>query len=223
LTAARLPPTLFSERKELMLPSNRTIGLFAICVPFWFVLIYFCLSSMRPEFSHFTKAISELGSVDAPNRWVWNIGGYIIPGFIVAMLGYGIADRLRGNWGTKLASYSLVVSGLLMVGSGVFPGDFDNRTSFTMIMHAIGSFGSFVAFLLCGFTLPWVLRRVHEWRGYAWPSLALVILSIGTGFLRSGNAPGFGQRLGFACFFAWIGLIGYGLFRNAVPQTEYTK
>jgi hypothetical membrane protein len=203
-----------------MTASNRTIGLLAIFLPFWFVLIYVCLSSMRSDFSHFTKAISELGSIDAPNRWLWNIGGYIIPGLIIAMLGLGIGDRLRGYRGTRLASYGLVASGLLMMVSGVFPGDFVNRTSFTMIMHIIGSLGSFVAFLVCGFLLPGILRRVQPLRGYAWPSLILVVLSIGAGFLRSGNAPGFGQRLGFGCFFAWIGLIGYGLFRNPVPHTE---
>ncbi len=203
-----------------MIPSNRTIGLLALGVPFWFALFYLCLSSMRPEYSHYTKAISELGSVDAPNRWAWNVGGYVISGFIVALLGFGIADQLRGNRGIKLASYSLVISGLLMAMSGVFPGDFDNRTSFTMVLHAIGSFGSFVSFLVCGFTLPWILRRDHGWRVYSWPSFALVILSIASGFLRSGNAPGIGQRIGFACFFAWIGIVGFGLIRNAVPQTE---
>jgi hypothetical membrane protein len=200
--------------------SNRTTGLLAVFLPFWFALIYFCMSSMRPEFSHYTKAVSELGSVDAPNLWAWNIGGYIIPGLAVAALGFGINDQLRGSRGIKLTSYSLVASGLLMAMSGVFPGDFDNRTSLTMILHAIGSFGSFVAFLLCGFTLPWVLRRNSGWRAYAWPSLALVVLLIATGFLRSGDAPGIGQRLGFLCFFVWIGLIGFGLLRNSESEEK---
>lgn len=200
--------------------SNRTTGLLALSVPFWFALVYFCMASMRPEFSHYTKAVSELGSVDAPNLWAWNIGGYIIPGLVVAALGFGINDQLRGNRGIKFAAYSLVLSGLLMAMSGVFPGDFDNRTSLTMVLHAIGSFGSFVAFLLCGFTLPWIMRHNPGWQIYAWPSLALVILSIVTGFLRTGDAPGIGQRLGFACFFAWIGLVGFGLLRNAERQEK---
>ena len=196
-------------------PTNRTVGLLAACVPFWFLLFYLCMSSMRPEYSHLTKAISELGSLDAPNRWVWNICGYILPGTIIALLGFGIAEQLKNESGIRLASFGLVVSGVLMVLSGIFPGDFENRTSLTMIMHAIGSLGSFVGFLICGFTLPRILRRSANWRVYAWPSLALVILSIVTGILRTGNAPGLGQRLGFACYFLWVGLIGFALFRNA--------
>jgi hypothetical membrane protein len=204
--------------------SNRAIGLVALCVPFWFLLIYFGMSSLRPEFSHFTKAISELGSVDAPNRWVWNIGGYIIPGLIVALLGFGVANELKGEKRILLASRALVVSGMLMALSGVFPGDFDDRTSLTMIVHAIGSIGSFVCFLVCGFTLSSTIRRIHGWRAFSWPLLALVVLSIATGFLRSGNAPGIGQRLGFACFFAWVGIVGFALSRNASsgPPTPKT-
>ena len=193
---------------------HRTIAVLAIAVPLWFALIYFAMASVRPDFSHATKAISELGSVDAPNGWIWNICGYIVPGTIVTSLGWAFCAHFRDTKGAKLVSYSLVASGLLMAFSGVFPGDFEDRTSFTMIMHAIGSFGSFFFFLVCGFSIPWLLRRFSEWKAYAWPSLALVLLSIATGFLRTGNAPGIGQRLGFACFFLWVGMMGFALLRN---------
>jgi len=52
---------------------NRTIGLLAMIVPVWFAATYFVQSALRPELSHLTKAVSELGSVDAPraNRGVF--------------------------------------------------------------------------------------------------------------------------------------------------------
>ncbi len=198
-----------------MLPSNRTIGILAVCIPFWFFLVYGSLASIRPEFSHLHKAVSELGSVDAPYRWIWNVGGYIISGLVIALLGIGLVRNLGTAWSTNVACYSLVFSGLMMVLSGVFPGDFENRTSFTMVMHTIGALGTFIAFLICGFMLPRILLQHPHWKTLAWPSLMLVILSIAVGFLRTGNTPGLGQRLGFACFFAWIGLMGWGLLRNA--------
>lgn len=204
--------------------SQRTIALLAIAVPFWFALVYFTMASFRPDFNHATKAISELGSVDAPNRWVWNICGYIIPGTIVASLGLGLGGQFRHTKGAKLVPYSLAASGLLMAVSGVFPGDFEDRTSLTMVMHAIGSIGSFVFFLVCGSSIPWLLRRVPEWKAFAWPSLALVLMSIATGLLRSGSAPGIGQRLGFACFFLWIGMMGFALLQNGCrAQRQITK
>ena len=195
--------------------SIRTIGFIAAITPLWFFTVYMVMASRRPEYSHLTKAISELGSWDAPNLWVWNVLGYILPGLAMALLGSGLKRAFAGT--TPRAAFptgALVVAGLLMAMSGVFPGDFDNRSSTSMVLHTVGSLGSFVAFLIAGFGLPPAFRARADWRWLAMPSVALVIASIVTGLLRTGAAPGLGQRLGFACVFAWVGLVGYALMRN---------
>ena len=188
-------------------------------VPVWFAGIYLTLSSIRPEYSHLTKAVSELGSVDAPRAWIWNLLGFILPGIAVSLLGLGIGNRFAKEPGARVPALALIASGLFMALSGVFQGDFENRTSMTMIVHAVGSIGSFVVFLVAAFSLPRVLRRFREWRPFVWPSLALAWASIITGFLRTGNAPGLGQRLGFACFFLWVALVGYALYCDH-PQRD---
>jgi hypothetical membrane protein len=193
---------------------NRKIGLLAMFSPLLFAAVYLTLASLRPEFSHLSKAISELGSIDAPRAWAWNVFGYMIPGLLVALLGLGIRNRFATKRGALLPAAALVASGLLMTLSGVFPGDFDNRTSTTMIVHTVVSLGCFVAFLVAAFSLPRVIRQAREWRPFVWSSLVLAAASIVTGFLRSGNAPGLGQRLGFASFFLWVALIGYALYRD---------
>lgn len=195
--------------------SRKNIGLIALATPFWFVAVYLAMSSRRPEFSHLTKAISELGSLDAPDRWFWNVLGYILPGLAIALLGLGLKwDFAQANRKALVPGVALVASGLFMAMSGVFPGDFENRDSSTMILHTVGSLGSFVAFLFAGAWLPRVFLARESWRWVAWPSLALVVASVLAGFIRSGAAPGLGQRLGFALFFAWIGLVGYALMRS---------
>jgi hypothetical membrane protein len=65
------------------------------------------MSSLHPNYSHFTKAISELGSLDAPNLWVWNIGGYILPGVAVSLLGLGLARHFYGEKGAGWVSRPL--------------------------------------------------------------------------------------------------------------------
>lgn len=181
--------------------------------PLWFAAVYLILSGLRPEYSHTTKAISELGSVGAPRAWAWNLLGYVAPGVVVALLGVGIGRRLAGR-AARVASWALVASGLFLVLSGIFPGDFENRRATTMIIHAVGSLGCFAAFLVAAAALPVAMRRVAGWRPFVWPSIALAAGSILTGFLRSGSAPGVGQRLGFAFFFLWIGMIGWALHRD---------
>jgi hypothetical membrane protein len=191
---------------------NRKIGLLAMIVPVWFTGIYLILSTLRPEYSHLHKAISELGSVGAPRAWMWNLLGFILTGIAVALLGLGIGTRFAKESGARVPAWALVASGLFMALSGVFPGDFENRTSMTMSVHAVGSVGSFVVFLVAAFSLPRVLGRFREWRPFVWPSLALAGGSIVTGFLRTGSAPGLGQRLGFACFLLWVAVVGYALY-----------
>lgn len=194
---------------------QRRIGQIAVAIPLWFWAIYLLVSAMYPEYSHKTKAISELGSLEAPHKWMWNVLGYILPGIAVALLGFGLSrEKSFSGRSSTVPIWALIASGLFMCVSGIFPGDFENRASTTMILHAVGSFGSFVAFLVAGFWFPVMFRRLQNWRWVVWPSLLLVIGSIGTGFLRTGSAPGVGQRLGFACFFAWVALVGFALIRS---------
>jgi hypothetical membrane protein len=203
------------------MPSQKTIGRIAAATPAWFLLIYFAISALRPEYSHLTKAISELGSWDAPNLWAWNVLGYILPGLVVSLLGVGLFREFSPK--ARIPSTALIVSGLLMALSGVFPGDFENRQSPSMLMHLVGSLGSYVVFLVAGIGLLRVMRSAPAWRWAAWPSLALVLLSVATGFLRSGTAPGLGQRLGFACFFLWVALMGFAMVRASTARAPHNN
>jgi hypothetical membrane protein len=194
---------------------QRLTGIAAACVPFWFLAVYLVMSGARPEYSHLTKAVSELGSLDAPHRWAWNLLGYMLPGLVVAALGLAIGRDFARDYRTvRVPAVALTASGLFMLLSGIFPGDFEHRQSPTMILHAIGSLGSYAAFLVAGFWLPVYFQRRPAWRSIVWPTLALVLGSIASGVLRSGSAPGLGQRIGFACFFAWIGIVGFTLMRR---------
>ncbi len=195
--------------------SQRTIGFAAVFTPLWFLAIYLVMSDMRPEYSHSRDAISELGSLDAPNIWAWNIFGYILPGLVIALLGTGLKREFSplGRVAT-IPFVALMASGLFMTLSGVFPANMADFESVTTVVHIIGSTGCFIAFLVAGFWLPFCFRRRISWHWLAWPSLALVVGSIVTGFLRSGDMGGVGQRLTFSCFFLWVALLGFALLRT---------
>lgn len=194
--------------------SQRRIGSIALVTPLWFLAVYLIMSTMRPDYSHTDRAISELGSLDAPNLWAWNILGYILPGLVIALLGVGLRREflLQGR-GAAIASFAVVAVGLLMALSGAFPANMADFKSTTTLIHTIGSFGCYVAFLVAGFWLPATFRRASSWRWVAAPSLALVIASIATGFLRFADMQSIGQRLTFTCFFLWVALVGFALSR----------
>lgn len=201
--------------------SQRSLGIAALLVPAWFLAVYLVMSAARPEYSHTTDAISELGSLDAPNLWAWNILGYILPGLVVALLGVGLKREFAGaGRAAAMASIALVAAGLFMALSGAFPANMADFQSATTRIHIIGSFGCYLAFLIAGFWFPSCFRKHAAWRWVALPSLVLVVASIATGFLRFGGMGGVGQRLTFACFFLWIALVGLALWRANADRTS---
>ena len=38
----------------------------------------------------FKQTVSELGSLDAPDKWVWNILGYMLVGLMIAVYSFGL-------------------------------------------------------------------------------------------------------------------------------------
>ena len=179
------------------------IGL-ASAVLFW--TTYLIMSYLRPEYQFLYKAVSELGSVDAPNKWLWNVFGYILPGLLICIYSVGLFKDVSANQGNQWPLIGLAGSGLFMSLAGIFPGDFDNRQSVTMLLHSLGSFGSYMLFLLAAFTFPKRMAISDYWKAAVRPTLAFTWLSIAFGswpFLFQ-SMPAAGQRLVFFFYFAWI-------------------
>ena len=180
-----------------------TVGIIAVVV-FWST--YMIMAGQRPDYSHLTKAISELGSVDAPYKWYWNILGYIAPGILIAIFGNGLYKGLATKNSSKLPYFGIVLSGFFMSFSGVFPGDFNDRESLTMLLHTIGSFGSYAFFLLGAFTYPKLMKASPLWKKAVVPTLTFSWFSMlfgGWAFIFP-NIPAVGQRFVFAFYFLWI-------------------
>lgn len=161
---------------------------------FWPLL--FIMAALRPEYSHFTKAVSELGTVDAPRRWVWNVLGYIVPGILIAVAGWQIGRRFGAN--AYFLPGLLSLAGLFMTLSGIFPGDMAHMDSTTTRTHLLGAFGSLGAYVLALILI--VLKFRGEWRPAAIMALACLGLLAASVVFGSPHGPGLAQRLMFATF-----------------------
>ena len=199
--------------------SQKKYALAGLIAPLVFIVTYLVISSTRLEYSHLHKAISELGSMDAPNKWWWNIIGYISVGALISIFSIGLSKSTNPDGKGKLAFWGLFLSGLFMSLTGFFPGDFEDRTSITMILHTICSIGSFLFFLIAAFSYPSQFKKSEYWKKAIIPSLLLVILSVLSGFLRTGSAPGLGQRVGFGFYFLWIVYLAFLLLKQEEIKT----
>lgn len=187
-----------------------------------FLVTYAVVAASRPEYDFRYKAISELGSVDVPDRLFWNVFGYIVPGLLIAAFSVGLYRHFSTTSRVWIPSAGLFFSGLLMSLSGMFPADMDNRQSFTMLMHTLGSFGSFAAFLVAAFTFPKVWRLNDSWRTRSTPSLVVTWLAITFGAwpMIFPAMPAVGQRVVFLFYFAWIALAAAGLLRSVANNEK---
>src|SRR6185436_19341239 len=105
--------------------TNKHYALAGLIAPILFWMTYLILSGLRPEYSFLTKAVSELGSLDAPYKWIWNVSGYIMPGLLISVFSFGLFKNISNQEGSKWPFYGIFFSGVFMAVSGIFSGDFD--------------------------------------------------------------------------------------------------
>lgn len=186
--------------------TNKSYGIIGIATPIVFLTTYIIMSSIRPEYSMLTKAISELGSVDAPKKWIWNSFGYILTGLLIVIYAFGLYKNIAIEKSSKLPLYGILLSGIFMAISGIFPGDFDNKQSITMLLHTVGSFGSYIFFLIGAFTYTKLMNKTDYWKRVKKPTLIFTYLTIvfGAWAFIFPNIPALGQRIVFFFYFLWI-------------------
>jgi hypothetical membrane protein len=200
--------------------NTRNYAIAGMLAPAIFLITYLIMSTSRPEYSNFTKAVSELGSVDAPNKLYWNFFGYIIPGMLIMLFSFGLKNHFQIP-SYKTPFIGMALSGFFMAFSGVFPGDFDNKLSLISLLHAIGSFGSYIAFLFAAFTFPKLLSQYEAWKNLRKPLYILTFASLLFGnwpFIFT-DMPSIGQRFVFLCYFGWFLLISFRLYASGERKT----
>jgi hypothetical protein len=130
----------------------------------------------------------------------------MLTGILIAIYAVGLYKNIAVVKSSKIPLYGILLSGIFMTISGVFPGDFDNRYSTTMLLHTIGSFGSYIFFLIGAFSYPKVMNQTDYWKGAKKPTLIFTFLTIvfGSWVFIFPNIPALGQRIVFLFFFLWI-------------------
>lgn len=177
------------------------IGIVAVVLGVSAVII---MAEIRTDgYNHTHKAVSELGSSDAPHKWVFNMLGYFIPGALIALFAF----NLKNHFIIPMKTYSfyfLLLSGLLEALAGLFPADMDYRNSFSSVMHVIGSMGSGLFWLLSALTLWWQLQKDSNWKTVAIITFIIPFVTVFAMGLVPTYAPGIAQRIGFAGYYFFI-------------------
>lgn len=200
--------------------NSRIAGILGIagCVVFWVGMLI--LGSLRESYSQAANDISELGAIGTPNAVVWNVVGFMVPGFCLAVVGRAVADRIDTKQGRagRVAAWLLPLFGLGVAGQGLFPARMVNGvaviTSWHTRTHLIISLISGFAWLIGVLLLVAPMRRNPEWGRWYLVNIAAVLLVIIGSFGRGGGLPdGLVQRVVDAIVFAWFGVVSIKLIR----------
>lgn len=179
---------------------------------FWVALLVF--AALYPGYTHFNKAISELGAFGAPHALAWNVIGFITPGILLAIAGGGIALLLDGR--RTVLFWLLVLSGLGFSGTGIIPAEMSDGSP---LMESAWTGGHILMTFVSG--LPWIIASVvlvtHVRRNPAWRHLTTICTVLGVCAVAGlsinivagalpylADNPGLAQRLSFAFYFAWF-------------------
>jgi hypothetical membrane protein len=191
--------------------NRRLIGLLGVgaWILFWLASIVF--GALRPSYSPVVNTVSELGAIGTPHAPLWNVFGFVIPGFLLAVVGAAIARAAndRPSFSRTLATLLLVLSGLTVAGQGLMPAAMVNGvadiTSASTRGHFISSLISGAAWALGTLLLVGPMKRNPKWRGVHVVSFVLLVLTIVASIALRGRLPdGVAERIGDAFFCGWF-------------------
>lgn len=189
--------------------STRKIGWIGIAAVLLGSITIIVMAALRTDgYNHFHKAVSELGSIDAPNMWIFNILGYIIPGILISIFGFKFTTAFQNPNLKSYPFYLLGISGLLMCLAGVFPVDMENRRSIISTIHGIGAMASGGFWLLSALTIWWQLKKIDGWKVAAYASFFIPFIMIAAMSLVPENMPGLAQRFSFGANYFFILILG---------------
>jgi hypothetical membrane protein len=142
----------------------------------WALAITLC-GSRRPEYSHLTQYISELGERGSSTEFLMRYVGFVPTGLMHMTFAASLYATFRGSRLSSIAAALLALNGLGRIVAGLFPceaGCAGPRVLLSQKLHSLAAGVGFMA--LIGASILWgiLLRRHKSLRG-------LSLYSIGTG------------------------------------------
>jgi hypothetical membrane protein len=191
----------------------------------WAFAIVFC-GSLRPEYSHFTQYISELGERGSSTELAMRYVGFVPTGLMHIAFAAFLYAAFRGSRLAALAATLLAINGLARIGAGLFPcepGCAGPKVLLSQQLHSLSAGIGFFAFI--GASVLWgiVLRGYRSLRAltpYSVASgilgLAFLLLMVWSDEQRAGT--GTYERLSSGVLSVWLLVFAARLWQLGMHQ-----
>jgi hypothetical membrane protein len=187
--------------------------------PIMFLAIAILAGLLDPNYNMASHAISELAV--GPNGWLMTANFFIF-GLAIIAFAIGLFRSLpRGSW---VGSTLLVICGVGMVASGIFPTDLPGTPETdTGNLHNLLFLVIFLALIVSYIFSALSFRKIAHWRGLMWATAGMPVIVFGLLFLLIGFSSDIGdplyaiggliQRLLIAVAFGWMTVTGWRRLR----------
>ena len=182
---------------------NKSILHLGFLVPVIFWLTLLLSGRIYPEYNHLSNLVSELGALDAPSRWVFNLG-LLMCALLSLVFSIRLVRACRRSGLSTLPAWLLTVHGLSMAAAAIFP--------LPLPMHArAGTLGMLLPLPLLAVLIFWRGGNACRLRRAA--VISLVLMGLGFSVMFPQWLP---QLAGLKQRFAHMGwsvmFIGLGTF-----------
>jgi hypothetical membrane protein len=206
---------------------RRALALIGVAGPVCYVVLVTVLGMLWNGYDPIRDTQSELGAVDAPDRLVMNLAGFM--GLGVSILAFAAAYwlLLAPSWAKLLATGLLVLAGLGMVVVGFFPCDAGCvDVTVTGRLHSLFSMPGAIGLPAAAMASALVFRRDGRF-SMAWQlvSFWLGLVALMSGPLIAaelvGGVGGLVQRAAMWVSLTWMLAVSIKLYRLARPATAH--
>ena len=202
--------------------SVRRLGILSgIVAPLLWLSLIGLSGAMRPEFSHITQYISELGERGSSTETLMRYGGFGFTGFLYLCFGAALLATFQDGWFSTMAAGLILLDGLGRIGAGVFACDPGcGGISSSQDLHRLFATIGFLSGILAAIAWGVAFRR-HDWpQGMIWYSvgtgvLALLFLLLMSWSRNPVHAPGLFEHLATGTLSLWVLIFAARLIRIA--------
>jgi hypothetical membrane protein len=195
--------------KEMFCKTGNVCGMLAPVL--WASAIIFC-GSLRPEYSHITQYISELGERGGSTEFIMRYAAFVPTGLMHFAFAAFLFVAFKASPLATLAAMLIAINGMARIGAGMFPCEAGCALPRVLLSQKLHSLSAGVGFFsLIGAALLWgiLFRRYQGLRSLSAYSivsgcLALVLLALMSWSVELRAGTGLYERLSTGVLSLWM-------------------
>jgi len=194
--------------------NKKVLAWCGVLAPIVFIVSLVIFSLFTPDYSNFTNAVSELGTLGVPFAFAWNILGFLLVGVLTIAYAWGMYLDLRYSIGGIVVPILVGISGIGFAGLGLFPAEAGFEPSTRTTLHFTMVSINFLPFVLVAFIFAIRLKANEYWKTWTLFSAVMGVLAVASFFIPKNIPVGLSQRVGMGAYFLWVFVTSLALLRK---------